>query len=330
MSKGFTLILAIALFPVGGWTFGSGVGWFDGGGLIGFALLSTSLYLLHRTRGQDNRPVPAAVYAAPAPAASGTGAFTMHSDTSAPAPAAVPGWDPLSADPAGWDLPEPATPADDYNYGDEPQPVAPRRRRSKIGAATFGIAAIVAGVGIALSLNGVGWFTVQHIIGLTLGVLGVGLVAGAFARGSKGLIGLAIPLSIAGLVLTNHTFDDFSLRGGVGDLDATPQTAAELQPEYRHAAGDIRLDLTKLPETGPITTTITNGAGNTRVTVPSKADVTFTCDTSAGSIDCLNRSSSGVGQPVITGTDDGEDGPGGQQITLHVKNGVGDVEVLRG
>ncbi|WP_027928088.1 PspC domain-containing protein [Amycolatopsis benzoatilytica] len=326
MSKVFTIALSIAVIPVGGWTFG-GVGWFDGGGLIGFALISTCLYLLHRTRGQDNRPAPVAAFAAAAPAASGTGAFTMNSD--APTSAAAPGWDPLAADPAGWDLPEPATPADNYDYN-EPSAPRPPRRRSKVGAATFGTAIIVAGVGIALGFNGIDWFSLQHIIGLTLGVLGIGLVAGAFARGGKGLIALAIPLSIAGLVLTNSTFDNFNVRGGVGDLSASPRSVAELQPVYRHAAGNIRLDLTQLPATGPISTTVSNGAGDTKVVVPANADVTFTCDTSAGSIDCLNRSSDGVGQPTISGTDNGADGPGGQQITLHVKNGVGNVEVLRG
>ena len=324
MSKGFTLALAIAVIPVGGWTFG-GVGWFDGGGLIGLALLAACLYLLHRTRGQDNRPATVA-----APAASGTGAFTMNSETPT-STAAAPGWDPLAADPAGWDLPAPVAPVDDYDYRDRHhhEPHLPRRR-SKIGAATFGTAVIVAGVGIALGINGVGWFSLQHIIGLTLGVLGVGLVAGAFAGGAKGLIGLAIPLSIAGLVLTNGKFDNFTVRGGVGDLSATPTSVTELRPEYRHAAGNIKLDLTKLPLSGPVTTTIANGAGDTKVLVPANADVTFTCDTSAGTVDCLNHTSNGVGQPTVSGTDDGADGPGGQQITLHVKNGVGDVEVQRG
>lgn len=328
MTRAFAAVLTVALIPVIGWTFGGG--WFDGGGLIGFALLATCLYLLHRTRGQDNRPAPVVAFAADG-TASGTGAFTMNSDTPTPA-AAAPGWDPLAADPAGWDLPDPAAPvpppppAGDYNNYEH----RPPRRRSKIGAATLGVAVIVAGIGVALALNGFDWFSLRHIIGMTLAVLGVGLVAGAFARGARGLIGLAIPLSIAGLVLTTSTFDSLDVRGGVGDLSATPRTAAELQPMYRHTAGNMKIDLTQLAASEPVTTAVSNGAGNTEVIVPRTADVTFTCENSAGEVDCLNRTSNGVGQPAITGTDNGDDNVGGQKITLHVTNGVGQVEVRRG
>ncbi|MGW4483785.1 PspC domain-containing protein [Amycolatopsis sp. NPDC004368] len=333
MSKAFAVVLSIALIPVLGWTFGNG--WFDGGGLIGFALLSASLYLLHRSRGQDNRPAPVVAYPAyeTAQAVPGTGAFTMTDTTTEPMGATAPGWDPLAADPAGWDLPDPAGPTppeDPYRYDSgEPAP-QPRRPRSKIGGITMAAAVVVAGVGVALNLSGVDWFSIRHIIGLVLGVLGVGLVAGSFVRGSRGLIGFAIPLAIAGMVMTTSAFTDIDLRGGVGDLDATPRSVAELQPVYRHAAGDIDLDLTQLPTGDPVVTTVSNGAGDTRVTVPATADVTFTCKNSAGDVDCLNRSTSGVGQAPLTGTDYGDDGPGGQKITLTVTNGAGQVEVLRG
>lgn len=327
MSKGFALVLAIVLLPVLGLTFTGG--WFDGGGLIGLALLSLGLYLLHRSRGQDNRPVPVAAFAA-GPAEAGTGAFTMSSDaTTSATPAAGPGWDPLAADPAGWDLPTPGAPSPPVPPEPEYEP-QPRRQNSKIGLAVFGLAVIVAGTGVALNLNGVPWFSLQHIIGMVLAVLGVGMVAGAFVRGSRGLVGLAVPLSIVGMLLTTSTFGDLDLRGGVGDLSATPRSVAELQPEYHHAAGQLNLDLTQLPPTGPITTTVNNGAGDTNILVPANADVTYSCETSAGNVNCFNRSSDGVGQPPLTGTDNGEDGVGGQQITLHVTNGVGTVEVHRG
>ncbi|WP_344858452.1 PspC domain-containing protein [Amycolatopsis ultiminotia] len=328
MPKAFAVALSVLVLPVTGWTFGGG--WFDGGGLIGFVLLSAGLYLLHRGRGQDNRPAPVTAFAG-TPAAPGTGAFTMSSnaDTSAAGTAAS-GWDPLAADPAAWDLPDPAAPVPPAPPPAAGTPSYERRQNSKIGSATFGVAVLVAGAGVALNLNGVAWFSLQHIIGLVLGVLGVGMVAGAFVRGSRGLAGLAVPLSIVGLLLTTSTFGDLDLRGGVGDLDATPRSVAELQPEYRHAAGQLDLDLTQLPLSGPITTTVSNGAGESTVLVPETADVTYNCETSAGDVTCFGRSSDGVGQAPVTGTDLGNDGPGGQQITLHVTNGVGTVEVRRG
>src|SRR5207247_660635 len=98
----------------------------------------------------------------------------------------------------------------------------------------------------------------------------------------------------------------------------------------QHAAGDIELDLSKLPAGAPYTTTVSNGAGNTRVIVPETADVTFDCHNGAGDTSCFNRSTNGVSQEALTGTDNGTDGVGGQKITLHVSNRVGKVEVQRG
>ncbi|MDT8909645.1 PspC domain-containing protein [Amycolatopsis sp. PS_44_ISF1] len=325
MTTAFSVVLCVALIPVTGWTFGGG--WFDGGGLIGFVLLSIGLYLLHRSRGQYNRPAPVVAYAAARAAApTGTGAFTMTGHATATGTAA-PGWDPLAAAPGGWDLPDPAAPVPPPSSVPPPRS---HRPQSKIGGMVFGLAVLVAIAGAALNLNGVDWFSLRHIIGLVLGVLGVGLVAGAFAGGARRLIGLAVPLAIAGMVLTTSPFDDFDLEGGVGDLTAAPRSAAELQPVYRHAAGNLDLDLTQVPLTGPITTTVSNGAGTTVVTVPATADVTFDCENTAGEVSCLGRSGSGVGQSPITGTDLGDDGPGGQKLTLHVSNGVGQVEVRRG
>ncbi|WP_410639539.1 PspC domain-containing protein [Amycolatopsis sp. lyj-346] len=323
VSPAFAIVLMVlTVVSTGGSISGS---WFDGGGLISCALIATALYLLHRSRGHENRPAPVAARTS-YPAFTGNGAFTMTDTAEAPSPAR--GWDPLAADPAGWDLPDapptqqPPTPPPSYQA---PQ----RRHRSKIGSATFALAVLTAGAGVLAALNGAGWFSAQHIIGLVLGVVGIGLVAGAFAGGGRGLVGLAIPLAIAGMVLTTTPFHDLNLRGGVGDLNPTPQALTELQPLYQHAAGDIRLDLTKLPAGTPYSTTVSNGAGDTTVIVPETADVTFDCRTGAGEASCLGRSSDGVDQDSLIGTDLGADGAGGQKITLNVSNGVGNVEVRR-
>lgn len=335
MSKGFAIAACIALVPITSWVFGGSwfsAGWLGGGGFIGSALLLGALFLLHRDRGHLNRPFAAA---APTTGYSSGGhefnaAFSM-SGTDAKAtgesdsPATPPKWDPLGAAPFAWDLPDP-------NPAPEPIPPAPpappRRRRSKVGIATFGIALLTAGAGVAGNLTGVDWFTIQHIIGMTLGVLGAGLVIGAFTGGGRGLIGLAIPLSIAGVVLTSVPG---GIHGGFGDLNVTPRSAAELQPLYQHSAGDIDLDLTKLPLGPPIATEIRNGAGSVDVTVPANADVTFTCQNSAGTIDCLDHEQNGVGTGPVTGVDLGDDrAAGGQKITLTIHNSAGKVEVRRG
>ena len=320
-SPAFAVLLLILLIPGLSWTFSGG--WLtDGTGLIGFALMAVALYLLHRSRGQYNRPVM------PSPAYP-TAAFSM-STASAPASSTTAdgSWDPLAADPSAWDLPN-ASPSGGLPPQTPPPPPSaplPRRRKSKIGAATFGVAMLVAGVGVVLNLDGQPWFSIQHVVGLTLGVVGIGLVAGAFVRGGRGLIGLAVPLAIVGMALTTVPFENFSVKGGVGDLTATPYQASDVLPEYHRSAGNIDLDLTKLPAGTAVTTKVTNGAGNSTVLVPMGAEVKLTCETEAGDIDCLGQSRSGVGLDSVDFTAPGN----GQKIDLKVKNGVGNVEVRRG
>ncbi|GHF88074.1 PspC family transcriptional regulator [Amycolatopsis bartoniae] len=310
VSRGFAIVLIIAFFPLASWAFSSSWGWFDGGGIIGLALLVTALYLLHRSRGQDNRPV--------APVEE-----TMTYPTSTSGPAVT---DPLGAAPLAWDLPDPQS-----AYSPPPEPPRPRRRRrerSKVGVATFGAALLVAGGGAAGAALGVDWFSVQHIVGLVLGTLGIGLVTGAFVRGGRGLIALAVPLSIAGVVLTSVPVTEY--RGGFGDVDASPATAAEVLPVYEHTAGDMRLDLTRLPAGTPVTTTVRAGAGRTTVVVPETADVRYTCEIDAGNVDCLGGRSDGINRGPVRGEDLGTDGRGGPQIDLNVSQGAGDIEVRRG
>ncbi|NIJ14141.1 phage shock protein PspC (stress-responsive transcriptional regulator) [Saccharomonospora amisosensis] len=316
VSKPFAALLCLLLFPVSGWAFAGD--WFDGGGFIGMALLVTALYLLHRSRGQFNRPAPPTVgvtldYAAAATAATAAGGSAAGAQHGT--------WDPLGAAPLAWELPEPAPPP-------QPPPPRPRRPRSKIAFATFGVAIAVAGVGSALVAEGVPWFTLAHVIGLVLGVIGVGLVLSAFRGGGRWLTGLAVPLAVAGLVLTSLPLNDF--RGGVGELDATPRTAAEVLPVYERTAGEIRLDLRQLRATTPVETAVRNGAGNVTVIVPTTADVTYQCEAGVGNIECLGRQQSGAGTAPISGVDLGDDGEGGQRLSLKVVAGAGNVEVRRG
>jgi phage shock protein PspC (stress-responsive transcriptional regulator) len=326
VSKQFTLVLCIGLLPTLSWAFGGA--WFNGGGFIGLGLLIAALYLLHRNRGHLNRPVePVAMH-------SGTGAgtavygaasnpFAAYASAKTERPDTPPAWDPLGAAPLAWDLPDPApAPA--------PQPPAPPqrpRKKSGIGLATFGVAIAVAGVGSALAATGAPWFTAGHVVGLVLGVLGLGMVAGSFLGGGRGLIGLAVPLGIAGFVLTAVPFGQFD--GGFGDIHEIPRTAAQLEPVYEHSGGQIDLDLTQLNSDTPVRTTVSNGAGDTRVLVPHDADVTFRCENGVGSTDCLDISRDGFGGHDVSGVSYGDDGIGGLKLDIEIKQGAGNVELVR-
>lgn len=335
-STGFTVLLCLVLIPLSGWTFSGGWfagGLFDGGGIVGFVLFLAAIYGLHHARGGSNRPVVAPVPGYGSSYGQGYGqggfdaAFSM-SDTATKTPeGATPDWDPLGAAPFAWDLPDPEpTPGPAPTPPPPPPPMA--RPKSKVALVTSGIALVVLAAGIVLNVSGSDWFSTHHVIGLTLGVLGIGLVAGSFVRGGRGLIGLAIPLAIAGMITTAVPFDN--IKGGFGDLHAAPATLSDVQPAYQRTAGNVNVDLSKLPATGSVTTKVIAGAGQANVTVPETADVTFSCDAKVGDSSCLGHHTSGVGTGAITGTELGTDGAGGLKITLDVEASMGQVTVNRG
>lgn len=317
-SSHFTILLCLALFPAT-WFF------FDHqfGGLLGLVIVGGALFLLHRSRGHLARP---STPAPPPPASSGhephpasdAGAAESRESSTEPAPPSPPAWDPLGAAPFAWDLPEPSPP---------PPPPVPPRRRSKVTLVTTAIALITAG-SLVLVASGE-WLSPQHIVGIVLGVIGFGLVWGAFANGGRGLIGLAVPLSVVGIALTTVLPGSWH---GIGEISERPVAAADVHPLYERSAGRIALDLTALtgPSVGdPVRTVLTVGTGNLEVIVARDADVELRCHVNVGDVDCLGRDDAGPNSEVRA-IDLGEDGPGGQRIELDLNAGAGHVEVRRG
>ncbi len=316
-STAFTVLLCLALIPAF-WFFVDN----EFSGIMGLLIVAGALFLLHKTRGHLNRPDTA-----PPPYVPPTESFYQPPVT-APYPAATPpaaepvptgppAWDPLGAAPFAWDLPEPTPPT--------PEPPEPRRRRSKVGVLTVGAALVTAGTLALVSPYVGGWLTPNHAVGLVLAVIGLGLVGGSFVRGGRGLIGLAVPLSIAGLAMTVISPDGFH---GVGDIDARPTSIEQVQDDYRLSAGTVRLDLTGLPSDGHVSTMVRVDAGEAIVILPATADVDLKCEIAVGDMNCL-------GHPAGPGEDLefenlGADGEGGLKVDLHVDVNAGDVEVRRG
>lgn len=318
-STGFTVLLGIGVLMSLGWMFDD---WFPG--WLGAALIGGAVLLLHRNRAHLGRvhPPPApGVPMYPGPTEQFTEPYPAGTTTGADAGAAQqpPAWDPLGAAPFAWDLPEPGSP--------EPEPMLPPRPRSKAGPIAFSLALMMAGAGaLAVWLLG-GWFTVPHMIGLVLGVLGMGMVVGSFARGGRGLIGLAVPLSVIGVLMTVVSFDGVH---GVGEIDAKPALLSDVQSEYRKSVGSITLDLTSLPDTGSVRTSARLDVGEVVVIVPKNADVRVDCEAGLGDVDCLGQNEDGD-SPRTTVSDDGDNGEGGLFIDLEAMvSGPGSVEVRRG
>ena len=321
-----TVLLGLAVFPATGF-------FMDGGfTMVGGVLLSVgAIYLLHRGRGQLNRPEPTVAFGA----GHGGGAEVglddgvggkVSTDEQTTGRVTPPAWDPLGAAPFAWDLPEPGgAPAEPV--GATPAPVVAPRRKSRVGVATFGVALVVlAGSLVASSYSD--WFHAQHVLGLLVAVLGGGMVLGALrGGGGRGLIWLVVPLSVMGVLLTSV---DFELDGKqMGSTRDRPTTVAEVRDRYTAGLGEVYLDLTALPNSGSVTTAVEVEAGNAQVRVPTNADVTVNCRTDLGSVQCLGRESDGEGRHEEV-TDYGPDGPGGLKIVLDVRSDLGVVEVSRG
>lgn len=322
-SAGFTVLLCIALVPVLGWFFGSSpIGAFPA--WLSLVVVGGLLFLLHQNRGHLG-PVTPAPAAPPAPPPTVSFDVPPAGAPVEPAPTepheevrtAPPAWDPLGAAPFAWDLPDPTPPEPD-----EPEPPV-KRRKPRVATATIGVALVVA-AGMSFAMGG--WITPQHIVGVVLAVLGLGMVAGAFLRAGRGLIALAVPLSVVGLGLTAIGPDGWS---GMGNLSARPTTIAAVQDHYERSVGNVELDLTALPSTGHVEVEASVDIGNVTVIVPEDADVTLTCKTDKGSLDCLGEDVGGFDQKIKT-VDYGADGEGGLEITLDARSDAGNVEVRRG
>jgi phage shock protein PspC (stress-responsive transcriptional regulator) len=329
----FTLLLCGTLFGVSVWTFNG-----DGAGLLGVAMLAAALFLLHRSRSalgsetptmaQPTMPIspvtmPSAtmpllspgVHQADAPVTETAASADTEQRTSPPA------WDPLGAAPFAWDLPEP-TPTP------QPEPPVVRRHRSRVGGITFGAALAIGGALTLFSPN-VPWLTPGHIVGIVLAVIGLGMVGGSLVRGGRGLIGLAVPLALAGFVFTNASTGPYPGGGpDWGSTTAAPATIDEVQPVYSVGGGTVELDLTQLPDAGEVITRVDVGLGTISVLVPPNADVQVNCEAGLGSVDCLGQQQNAT-DAVVSTVDHGSDGPGGLKINLDARVNSGNVEVTR-
>lgn len=331
-SGAFTVLLCLALIPAFYFSVVDG----EFSGIFGLLIVTGVLYLLHRTRGHLNRPAPAAPppyepYVAPPPYTGEASVYPPPCQPTTevpvpppvadaePAPTTPPAWDPLGAAPFAWDLPEPSALA--------PEPPAPRRR-SKAGLFTLGAALVTVGVLAVISPYVGGWLVPHHFIGILLAVIGLGMVGGAFVRGGRGLIGIAVPLTVIGVGLTALAPEGWH---GAGDIKAHPLLVSDVERSYRLSVGSVDLDLTGLPNAGTVDTKIKiDAAGDATVTVPPGADVEAVCRVGVGDVNCLGETADG-GRIDRSVTDFGNDGPGGLKVELDIKvGGAGHVEVRRG
>ncbi|HEX6402012.1 MAG TPA: PspC domain-containing protein [Pseudonocardiaceae bacterium] len=308
MSALLTIVLVLLLIPASAALLTG-----HGSGVIGLAVALGALFLLHRSRatlGEIPGSPPHATQQPDTEAAAGTPATTDDRERSGP-----PAWDPLGAAPFAWDLPEPSAQSEPAD--------PPQGARWKITPITLGIALLVGGVALAFAPA----LSAAQVAAMLLGVVGLGLVVGAFLQGGRGLIPIAIPLALLTWVLSAAPAAGFK----VGGRHWTPTTATQVQPRYSVTLGNGDLDLSELRLTNDQTvrTSVAVGVGETHVYLPPNVDAQVSCQTQIGDVECLGQRDSDGGPSRVTVTDNGPDGPGGGKVILDVHSGVGQVHVDR-
>ena len=116
--------------------------------------------------------------------------------------------------------------------------------------------------------------------------------------------------------------------GQAGHRHVTPMVMADLEPTYRHAAGVLELDLSRLQlPAGRTPLHVSMGAGKIDVSVPWDADVEATASVGVGSFDLFGNRQTGVnlkGRTHSTGQ------PGAPALVISGRAGAGELVVERG
>jgi len=263
---------------------------------------------------EDGHAAPGSSTAANATGGPAAGKINLSKEPAEPTP---PAWDPLGVAPFAWDLPEPT-----------PLPPAPpaRRDRGVIGRVTMGAVLLIGGLataGIFASWWQLSWAGVSAT---ALAVVGIGLLIGSLRGRGQWLIGPGIFLSALTLALT---VTGISGTDGYGQQSWTPTTPAAVQSEYVLNGGQGQLDLRRLtvPANTTVDTSVEVRAGQASVIVPENANVTVTCSTNAGEVDCLGNVESGLHRET-TATQQGSSDVGTINLNVHV--GAGHAEVRHG
>jgi phage shock protein PspC (stress-responsive transcriptional regulator) len=201
----------------------------------------------------------------------------------------------------------------------DPLPPGRPRRRRIVGPVVFG--ALLLWTGIAC-LTGIG---AQDGLAVGLCLVGVGFVVSAFTGGSKGLI---LPALLVGALLVAVTTVDVPIGSGVGDRQWTVTSLGELDSSYELGIGEATLDLRDLPlGDRSVDIDVKVGIGHLLVYVPESAAVFVNTEVAIGESNVLGHDENGTSietYRVARGAADAG------QIHLHLRLGVGKIEVHRG
>ncbi|SFO20307.1 phage shock protein C (PspC) family protein [Geodermatophilus obscurus] len=226
----------------------------------------------------------------------------------------------------------PRTPADGT-------PAAPPGPRSPVAGITVAGLLIVVGLMVLLTrYTGLDLGARGFLAGALL-VVGLGLVASAFARGRAprgGLIALGSVLTLALMFASSvHDWDEdgHGPGGGVGNREYQPTSVEDVEAVYRLGAGNMEIDLSEIDgdDLGGREIRIDQDLGNLEVEVPDDVAVRVVLDQDGGNTEIFGQSGDGYFPAEDADEDDGgdEDGDRDPALVLTIDHGVGNVEVSR-
>jgi phage shock protein PspC (stress-responsive transcriptional regulator) len=302
--------VAIAVIGVGALVLFDNVFNIRGGILFGLVLVGVGIAFWGRDWGSDRPPPrPPVPPAAPPPPPGTLSAHhaagpsnapttpmpTMGSAPTAPLPAAAP---PYGTPPT----PPPAV------RGAAASPVPPSPRRPKessfLGRLVIGAAALAVATGLIIENI---WIDIpaKVYVAILLGIVGLGLLIGAWLGRARWLVWVGVGLTICLMSVSWVPTD-----GPVGDVAWNPTSMLQLNDEepYRIAAGEAVLDLTEVDFTSDRAIDVRVGFGQLEVIVPREVDAEIVARVQGGEMDVFGQHDEGwdVRQTVFdAGSGDG-------------------------
>jgi hypothetical protein len=209
-----------------------------------------------------------------------------------------------------------------------PKPPKPPRERSKLGRLALSVMAITLGVLAITDLNGASIPGPIYVASI-LTILAGALIVGAWFGRARWLIPIGVVMTIA--LAAGTSAEHFSDARNISNVDATPTTVAEIQPDYQTDVGNIQLDFSKVDFAGQTTdvTVESTVGGNVEIILPPNVDAVVRTDIQGGNAQLFGKKVGGGLNQKHDVTDNGADGPGGGTITLTIQVNFGNVEVRR-
>jgi hypothetical protein len=264
------------------------------------ALIAFGVFLFR----QESDPI------GPRPAAAGGGGPGPGPAEAATAPLPDPAAPPAASaatEPIGWaaapvqapagaptrDLPVWTPPPPDRAAGWAAPPPPRPRRRPFLGPLTFAAALIATALAMVLDNLDVVDLGFGQVLAVFLSVLGAGLLVGAWWGRAWGLIpaGLVAVPVVAVAALAGPV----PVEGGFADRVVQPRTAAEVDPSYRLAGGELVVDLSRVrfgPGAPPIEASV--AGGRLLVVVPDEVAVDARGRVGIGALDLLGEEEPGA------------------------------------